>query len=55
MDQKYELNNHPNIKKTKNGGYPPYIHKEDVFLTIPFAEAFDFANAEDYEYFEGDE
>ena len=55
MDKKYDLESHPNNKKTKNGGYPPYIHKEDIFRGIPFAEAFDFANAEDYEYFEGDE
>lgn len=55
MDKKYDLESHPNNKKTKNGGYPPYIHKEDIFRGIPFAEAFDFTNAEDYEYFEGDE
>ena len=55
MDKKFDLESHPNNKKTKNGGYPPYIHKEDIFRGIPFAEAFDFANAEDYEYFEGDE
>lgn len=54
MDQKYVLESHPNIKKTQSGGCPPYIHKEELFHGIPFAQAFDFANAENYEY-EGDE
>lgn len=55
IDEKYDLMRHPNIKKTKNGGYPPYLHKEKTFEGIPFAEAFDFAHAEDYELYEGDE
>lgn len=52
MDEKYDLNAHPNIKRTANGGYPPYIHKERSFTYIPFGKAFDFANAENYEYIE---
>ena len=52
MDEKYDLNAHPNIKRTVNGGYPPYIHKERSFTYIPFDKAFDFANAENYEYIE---
>ena len=55
MDEKYDLMSHPNIKRTKNGGYPPYIHNEPVFLGLPFAEAFDLSRAEDYELYEGDE
>ena len=53
-DEKYVLESHPNIKKTQSGGCPPYIHKEELFHGIPFAQAFDFENAGDYEY-EGDE
>lgn len=55
MDEKIDLMAHRNIRMTKNGGYPPYIHKEQAFAGIPFAEAFDFAHAEDYVLYEGDE
>lgn len=55
MDDKYEIKDHPNYRKTQNGGYPPYKHREPILKGIPFAEAFDFENAADYELFEGDE
>ena len=52
MDDKYDLNRHPNIHKTSAGGYPPYIHKEKTYHYTPFAEAFDFTQAENYIYLE---
>ena len=55
MDEKFDLNKHQNIGLTKNGGYPPYIHRQPVFSGIPLLEAIDFEHAEDYEIFEGDE
>ena len=48
MDDKYDLNHHPNIHMTLNGGYPPYIHKGQSYSYIPFNEAFNFDNAEQY-------
>ena len=48
MDDKYDLNRHPNIRMTVNGGYPPYIHKSKAYPYIPFVKAFDFDNAEQY-------
>ena len=48
MDDKYDLNHHPNIHMTANGGYPPYIHKGQSYSYIPFNEAFNFDNAEQY-------
>lgn len=54
MDDKYDLNRHPNIRKTVNGGYPPYIHKAKAYPYIPFVKAFDFENAERYIYFENE-
>lgn len=48
MDDKYDLNHHPNIRMTANGGYPPYIHKTKLYSFIPFSEAFHFENAEQY-------
>ena len=48
MDDKYDLNHHPNIHMTVNGGYPPYIHKGQSYSYIPFNEAFNFDNAEQY-------
>lgn len=48
MDNKYDLNHHPNIHMTVNGGYPPYIHKGQSYSYIPFSEAFNFDNAEQY-------
>ncbi len=48
MDDKYDLNRHPNIHLTVNGGYPPYIHKGQSYSYIPFNEAFNFDNAEQY-------
>ncbi len=48
MDDKYDLNHHPNIHMTVNGGYPPYIHKTKPYSFIPFNEAFNFENAEQY-------
>ena len=48
MDDKYDLNHHPNIHLTVNGGYPPYIHKGQSYSYIPFNEAFNFDNAEQY-------
>ena len=48
MDDKYDLNHHPNIHLTVNGGYPPYIHKGQSYSYIPFSEAFNFDNAEQY-------
>lgn len=48
MDDKYDLNRHPNIRMTVNGGYPPYIHKAKAHPYIPFVKAFDFDNAERY-------
>ena len=48
MDDKYDLNRHPNIRMTVNGGYPPYIHKAKAYPYIPFVKAFDFDNAERY-------
>ena len=48
MDDKYDLNRHPNIRMTVNGGYPPYIHKAKAHPYIPFVKAFDFDNAEQY-------
>lgn len=48
MDDKYDLNHHPNIHLTVNGGYPPYIHKGQSYSYIPFNEAFHFDNAEQY-------
>lgn len=47
-DDKYDLNHHPNIHMTVNGGYPPYIHKGQSYSYIPFKEAFNFDNAEQY-------
>ncbi len=55
MDEKFDLNKHQNIGLTKNGGYPPYIHRQPVFSGIPLLEAIDFEHAEDYEIFKGDE
>lgn len=54
MDEKIDLMAHRNIRMTKSGGYPPYIHKDQTFTGIPFAEAFDFDHAEDYVLYEGD-
>ncbi|MBR0357124.1 MAG: type IV secretory system conjugative DNA transfer family protein, partial [Clostridia bacterium] len=54
MDDKYDLNRHPNIRKTVNGGYPPYIHKVKAYPYIPFSKAFDFENAERYIYLENE-
>ena len=54
MDDKYDLNRHPNIRKTVNGGYPPYIHKAKAYPYIPFVKAFDFENAERYIYLENE-
>lgn len=48
MDDKYDLNHHPNIHMTVNGGYPPYIHKGQSYSYIPINEAFNFDNAEQY-------
>ena len=48
MDDKYDLSRHPNIRRTVNGGYPPYIHKEQSYPYIPFVKAFDFDNADQY-------
>lgn len=48
MDDKYDLNHHPNIHMTVNGGYPPYIHKGQSYSYIPFNEAFNLDNAEQY-------
>ena len=48
MDDKYDLNHHPNIHMTVNGGYPPYIHKGQSYSYIPFSEAFNFEDAEQY-------
>lgn len=48
MDDKYDLNHHPNIHMTVNGGYPPYIHKGQSYSYTPFSEAFNFDNAEQY-------
>lgn len=48
MDDKYDLNRHPNIRMTVSGGYPPYIHKSKAYPYIPFVKAFDFDNAEQY-------
>ena len=52
MDDKYDLNRHPNVRRTSAGGYPPYIHRERTYLYRPFAEAFDFSQAEHYIYLE---
>ena len=54
IDDKYDLNRHPNIRKTVNGGYPPYIHKAKAYPYIPFSKAFDFENAERYIYLENE-
>ena len=54
MDNKYDLNRHPNIRKTVNGGCPPYIHKTKAYSYIPFGKAFDFENAERYIYLENE-
>jgi len=54
MDDKYDLNRHPNIRKTVNGGYPPYTHKAKAHPYIPFDKAFDFENAERYIYLENE-
>ncbi len=55
VDEKTDLMHHRNIRKTKNGGYPVYIHKQEYIEGIPFAKAFDFLNAENYEFYEGDD
>ena len=48
MDDKYDLNRHPNIRRTSNGGAPPYVHKEKQIQYTPLTQAFDFENAENY-------
>lgn len=55
MDDKYDLTKHPNIHKTVNGGYPPYIHKAKSYPYIPFVRAIDFANADQYVLLEENE
>lgn len=48
MDKKYDLNRHPNIRMTVNGGYPRYVHKARSYSYVPFIEAINFNNAEQY-------
>ena len=55
MDDKYDLNRHPNIRRTSNGGAPPYMHKERKIPYIPITQAFDFENAENYVLMEEEE
>ncbi len=55
MDDKYDLNRHPNIRRTSNGGAPPYVHKERKIPYIPITQAFDFENAENYVLMEEEE
>ena len=55
MDDKYDLNHHPNIRRTSNGGAPPYVHKEKQIQYTPLIQAFDFENAENYVLMEEEE
>ena len=55
MDDKYDLNRHPNIRRTSNGGAPPYVHKEKLIQYTPLTQAFDFENAENYVLMEEEE
>ncbi len=55
MDDKFDLNRHPNIRRTSNGGAPPYVHKEKQIQYTPLTQAFDFENAENYVLIEEEE
>ncbi len=55
MDDKFDLNRHPNIRRTSNGGAPPYVHKEKQIQYTPLTQAFDFENAENYVLMEEEE
>ncbi len=47
MDNKYDLNHHPNIHRTANGGYLPYVHSPQTY--VPITKAFNFGIVEKYE------
>lgn len=47
MDDKYDLNNHPNVHRTASGGYLPYVHSPQTY--VPITKAFNFGIVEKYE------
>ena len=47
MDDKYDLNHHPNVHRTASGGYLPYVHSPQTY--IPISKAFNFGIVEKYE------
>lgn len=47
MDDKYDLNHHPNIHRTANGGYMSYVHSPQTY--VPITKAFNFGIVEKYE------
>lgn len=47
MDDKYDLNHHPNVHRTASGGYLPYVHSPQTY--VPITKAFNFGIVEKYE------
>lgn len=47
MDEKYDLNHHPNVHRTASGGYLPYVHSPQTY--VPITKAFNFGIVEKYE------
>ena len=47
MDDKYDLNHHPNVLRTASGGYLPYVHSPQTY--VPITKAFNFGIVEKYE------
>ncbi len=47
MDDKYDLNHHPNVHRTASGGYLPYVHSPQTY--VPISKAFNFGIVEKYE------
>lgn len=47
MDDKFDLNHHPNVNRTASGGYLPYVHSPQTY--VPITKAFNFGIVEKYE------
>jgi len=51
LDKKYDILKHKNIKRTEDGGAPPYVHKPQADYTLPDLP-YAFQTLDDYDFIE---
>ena len=51
LDKKYDILKHKNLKRTEDGGAPPYVHRPQVDYSLPDLP-YQFRSLDDYDFIE---